>query len=115
MRTMLACPPFCGEPATPAGRSGPGQDLLTPGVKDAQREHRDEDRHLDDRGRSETRQVEHDRPGKEKNGLYGEKDVKVRIYVVTDLCLSPVAADRVDPALVRDELARRLRRTARAK
>src|SRR3954471_4684487 len=115
MRTMLACPPICGEPATPARKSGPGQDLLTPGVEDAQREHRDEDRHLDDRARSETRPVEHDGPREEKNGFYGEKHIKVRIYVVTDLRLSPVAAHRIDAALIRDELARRLGRTARTK
>src|SRR3954471_8819742 len=94
--------------ARSAGGSGPGQDLLAPGVQDAQREHRDKDSHLYDGGHAETRKVENHRPGEEKNGLDRKKYIKVSIDVISDLRLSPVAAHRIDTALVRDQLARGL-------
>src|SRR5689334_12327870 len=116
MRTMLTCPLSGGEPATrpdpPASR--PVEDPLAPGVEDAERQDGDEDAHLRDGQTAETGTIEDQRPWEEKYGFNGEKYIEVRVDVVPDLGLRPVAADRVDAALVRDPLSRGLRRTGRS-
>src|SRR3989441_6403225 len=99
------CRPSPSTVTTPTPASlEPLQDLLAPGVGQAQGEDPDEDDHLDERGGAD---LEEDHgPGEEEDRLDVEDHEQEAEEVVTDLGLRPASADGVDAALVGKVLLR---------
>src|SRR5690606_23766449 len=99
---LIGSPSTPGSPIRPSSR--PPQHALAPGVEQPEREHADEDRHLHHDHHDEAGVGEDHRPREQEHRLHGEEHIQVRVDVVPDLRLRPVAADRIQTALVRRRL-----------
>src|SRR5438093_5514919 len=81
----------------------PLEDLLLPGIEQADGEDADEDDHLDENGSLGPQLLELDRPGEEEDAFDVEDHEQEGKEVVADVRVAPSLADRVDAALVRGE------------